>query len=118
MNLAMNPVAPRASESGSTKTSAIAGFLLALYKFVLSPALHLVAGTPGACRFQPTCSEYAAIALAEYGPFRGSLMAAGRLMRCHPLHKGGFDPVPSRQATASNTRTGQAPRTLIPQIRD
>lgn len=108
----------RTSEYRNRKSSAIAGVLLAFYKFVLSPALHLVVGTPGACRFQPTCSEYAAIAHGEYGPFRGSLMAVNRLMRCHPLHKGGFDPVPPKQTTASNARTGQAPRTLIPQIRD
>jgi putative membrane protein insertion efficiency factor len=97
--------------------SRIAGVLLALYKLVLSPALHLVAGTPGACRFQPTCSEYAAIALAEHGPFRGSLMAVGRLLRCHPLYKGGFDPVPPKK-NASSSRAPQVPRTLITQIRD
>lgn len=111
----MSQVTSRAPES-DTKRSAVAGMLLALYKFLLSPALHLVAGTPGACRFQPTCSEYAAIALAEHGPLRGTLMAAGRLMRCHPLHKGGFDPVPPNESVSP--RAGQAPRTLIPQIRD
>lgn len=95
----------------------IAGVLLALYKLVLSPALHLVAGTPAACRFQPTCSEYAAIALAEHGAFRGSLMAMGRLLRCHPLHKGGFDPVPPK-SNASSTRAPQVSHTLITQIRD
>lgn len=102
----------------ATKMSAVAGVLLTLYKFVLSPALHLVAGTPAACRFQPTCSEYAAIALAEHGPWRGSLMAAGRLLRCHPLHKGGFDPVPPNKSAPVSPRAGQLPRTLIPQIRD
>lgn len=107
----------RASESG-TKTGAVAGMLLALYKLVLSPALHSLAGTPGACRFQPTCSEYAAIALAEHGPLRGSMMAITRLMRCHPLHKGGFDPVPPKKPAAFSPRAGQAPRTLITQIRD
>ena len=102
----------------ATKMSAVAGVLLALYKFVLSPVLHLFAGTPGACRFQPTCSEYAAIALAEHGPLSGSLMAAGRLLRCHPLHKGGFDPVPPKKSTPASPRAGQVPGTLIPQIRD
>jgi hypothetical protein len=70
---------------------------LAVHKYAVSPVLHAVAGAPGACRFQPTCSEYAAIALREHGILRGSMMAAGRLLRCHPFHKGGFDPVPSRQ---------------------
>ncbi|HUY81713.1 MAG TPA: membrane protein insertion efficiency factor YidD [Acidobacteriaceae bacterium] len=63
------------------------------YKYVVSPALHTIAGTTGACRFQPTCSEYAAIAVSEYGVVRGSWMALRRLLRCHPFRKGGFDPV-------------------------
>ncbi|MGC2636739.1 MAG: membrane protein insertion efficiency factor YidD [Acidobacteriaceae bacterium] len=67
--------------------------LLALYKNVLSPALH--AGVPGACRFQPTCSEYAAMAVVEHGWLRGTAMAAWRVLRCNPLNRrGGFDPVP------------------------
>jgi len=81
-----------------TRTSArlqerAAAALLLFYKRLVSPLLHTLPGVPGACRFQPTCSEYAAIAVAEYGLLRGSLMALGRLARCHPLHPGGFDPV-------------------------
>jgi len=64
------------------------------YKYALSPVLHSVAGVTGACRFQPTCSEYAAIAINEYGIVRGAWMALCRLLRCHPFHHGGFDPVP------------------------
>jgi uncharacterized protein len=78
----------------------LAEALLLIYKRVLSPALHALPGLPGACRFQPTCSEYAAIAVAEHGLLRGSLMALGRLARCHPLHAGGFDPVPPRHASS------------------
>jgi putative membrane protein insertion efficiency factor len=63
------------------------------YKLVLSPLLHAASGCTGACRFQPTCSEYAAIAVSEYGLLRGGAMALWRLLRCHPLCKGGFDPV-------------------------
>jgi putative membrane protein insertion efficiency factor len=63
------------------------------YKNVVSPALHSVTGVTGACRFQPTCSEYAAIAVSEYGFLRGGLLAAWRLARCQPLAKGGYDPV-------------------------
>lgn len=70
--------------------------LLFVYKRAVSPALHAIAGAQGACRFQPTCSEYAAIAVAEHGALRGGVMAIGRLLRCHPLHRGGYDPVPSR----------------------
>lgn len=73
----------------------IAEVLLTGYKRVLSPALH--AGVPGACRFQPTCSEYAAIAVAEHGWVRGTAMAGWRVLRCNPLNRrGGFDPVPTR----------------------
>ena len=49
---------------------------------------------PPICRFEPTCSRYAEEAVRRYGPFRGSWMAAGRLLRCHPFHRGGIDPVP------------------------
>jgi uncharacterized protein len=69
-------------------------WLLWFYKHGLSPLLHAAAGMTGACRFQPTCSEYAALAIATYGPVRGSWLAAGRLLRCHPFCRGGFDPVP------------------------
>ena len=60
---------------------------LRAYKMVLSPWL------PPACRFTPTCSEYASEAIEEYGLFRGVARAAVRLLRCHPLHRGGFDPL-------------------------
>jgi putative membrane protein insertion efficiency factor len=68
--------------------------LLWLYKSAVSPVLHAFAGVTGACRFQPTCSEYAALAVATHGPLRGSWMAVWRVLRCHPLCRGGFDPVP------------------------
>jgi len=68
--------------------------LLRTYKFAISPLIHAMPGVVGGCRFQPTCSEYAAIAVSEYGIVRGGWMALRRLLRCHPLHRGGFDPVP------------------------
>jgi putative membrane protein insertion efficiency factor len=61
---------------------------LKAYKLTLSPLIGRQ------CRFLPTCSEYAAEALIAHGPWRGSLLAAGRLCRCHPLGGRGFDPVP------------------------
>jgi putative membrane protein insertion efficiency factor len=82
--------------------------LLAFYKRFVSPALHAVSGAQGACRFQPTCSEYAAIALAEHGVLRGALMALVRVLRCHPLHRGGFDPVPAKRAASTPIRATQA----------
>lgn len=63
------------------------------YKYALSPLAHSLGGVTGACRFQPTCSEYAAIAVSEYGMVRGGWMAFCRLLRCQPLCRGGFDPV-------------------------
>lgn len=63
-------------------------FALGGYKRFISPAL------PSACRFTPTCSEFAMEAVERYGAVRGSWLAARRIMRCHPLHAGGFDPVP------------------------
>lgn len=64
--------------------------LLRLYKLVVSPLL------PPACRFSPTCSEYAIEAIAEHGALRGSWLALRRLGRCHPWHPGGVDLVPHR----------------------
>jgi uncharacterized protein len=61
--------------------------ILAAYKLVVSPWL------PPACRLTPTCSEYASEAIEEYGLLRGVALTAGRLLRCHPLHRGGFDPL-------------------------
>jgi putative membrane protein insertion efficiency factor len=59
--------------------------LLSAYKRWLSPLL------PRACRFSPTCSEYARLALLEHGLWRGGARATGRVLRCHPFHPGGID---------------------------
>jgi putative membrane protein insertion efficiency factor len=59
--------------------------LLGVYKRRVSPLL------PRACRFSPTCSEYARLALLKHGFWRGSFLAAGRLLRCQPFHPGGID---------------------------
>jgi len=63
-------------------------FLIKLYKVVLSPLL------PPACRFLPTCSEYALEAIDKHGALKGSYLALRRILRCHPLCEGGYDPVP------------------------
>jgi putative membrane protein insertion efficiency factor len=57
------------------------------YKWAVSPMF------PPACRYVPTCSEYAMEAVDRYGVIRGSFMAVWRVLRCHPFAKGGYDPV-------------------------
>ncbi len=66
----------------------IIAFALAAYKYCFSPFL------PPACRFQPTCSEYAREAVLRHGVCKGGLLAVCRLARCNPLFRGGYDPVP------------------------
>lgn len=50
--------------------------------------------SPPTCRFYPTCSNYAIDAISEHGAVKGSYLATRRILKCHPLHEGGFDPVP------------------------
>jgi putative membrane protein insertion efficiency factor len=70
--------------------------LIGLYQRFLSPALPALFGSTCGCRFAPTCSHYAAEAIRTHGAIAGTLLAAIRLVKCTPLHPGGFDPVPSR----------------------
>lgn len=67
------------------------------YKGFLSPML------PNSCRFTPTCSEFAMEAVERHGAVRGSWLAMRRIFRCHPLHKGGFDPVPSVSSSSKHS---------------
>jgi len=69
------------------------------YRRFLSPVL------PPACRFHPSCSKYALDALTTHGPFRGGWLAARRLLRCHPFHPGGLDPVPPPREALGSVRT-------------
>jgi putative membrane protein insertion efficiency factor len=67
---------------------AVALAVLRGYKRLISPLL------PAACRYTPTCSEYAAEAIEKHGVLRGGTLAVRRLVRCGPWHPGGYDPVP------------------------
>ena len=62
-------------------------FFIRAYRLLISPLL------PPSCRFTPTCSEYAMQAIEKYGALRGFYLAVRRLLRCHPFHSGGYDPV-------------------------
>jgi putative membrane protein insertion efficiency factor len=64
--------------------------LIRVYRLLISPLF------PSSCRFQPTCSQYALDAVEKFGAIRGSWMAIKRILRCHPFHPGGYDPVPHR----------------------
>ena len=76
--------------------------LLRAYKWLISPLLG------PACRYVPSCSEYAMEAVERYGVLRGGLKAAWRLARCHPFAKGGFDPVESRRSPVVSRQSAEA----------
>lgn len=76
----------------------LALLILRFYKRFISPLL------PPTCRFTPTCSEYAMQAIERFGFWRGSWLAIKRLLRCHPLHPGGYDPVPEHWGSKKKAR--------------
>ena len=72
--------------------------VIAVYQRVISPVLHAAFGPR--CRFHPTCSEYARLAITEHGVLRGGWLGLRRLGHCHPFHPGGVDLVPPRHGNA------------------
>ena len=68
-----------------------------LYQWLISPALG------GRCKYYPSCSEYAAQAIRQFGILRGVVLAGWRLLRCNPWSRGGFDPVEDQRLFATRT---------------
>lgn len=101
----MTQHAPQDNRRDGQRPSPLAWLLLIpvyVYRKVISPIM------PPVCRFYPSCSAYAVEALTVHGAFKGSWLTIGRLLRCGPWHRGGFDPVPPRRGSRSvtNSNTG------------
>ncbi|MBP3039779.1 membrane protein insertion efficiency factor YidD [Bacillaceae bacterium Marseille-Q3522] len=72
--------------------------LIRIYQKVISPL------TPPTCRFYPTCSTYSLEAIKRFGALKGTWLAVKRIMKCHPFHPGGIDPVPEKLPSKKNCR--------------
>lgn len=91
-------------------TVKIAKLLIYGYRIFISPIL----GSRAVCRFYPSCSEYALQALSRHGLLKGILLSIFRLLRCHPWHPGGYDPVPeSFQPSISGERKWKREHLLL-----
>lgn len=90
-------------------TGALRSFLY-LYKFLISPIIHLLAGPGHGCRFEPVCSEYAQQAITACGPRRGVWLAVRRISRCHPFGGSGYDPIPVISALTNTINDHSLPR--------
>ena len=83
-------------------------WLVLLYRMTLSPFIG------GQCRFEPTCSRFGLEALRRYGAFKGGWLTTKRIIRCNPLHRGGYDPVPI-DANPLDTARESPPQTPPPE---
>ncbi|WP_442595641.1 membrane protein insertion efficiency factor YidD [Neobacillus sp. D3-1R] len=72
--------------------------LIRFYQVVISPL------KPPSCRFYPTCSHYGLEAVTRFGPFKGGWLTIKRILKCHPLHPGGIDPVPDEWRHQKNNK--------------
>lgn len=104
---------PGGTGAGPGPVARVLLLLLHVYRAGVSPLLG------PRCRFAPSCSAYAVEAVTAHGAARGSLLAARRLLRCHPLHPGGYDPVPEpapRRAGARGRRPAPPPPGDSPEV--
>jgi uncharacterized protein len=96
-----SPPAPSASARGPARVlRAIVTAPIVAYQRLVSPAL------PRRCKYEPTCSRYAAEAIKRYGILRGLVLAGWRLLRCNPWSYGGYDPVEDQRVFRIGPRTG------------
>ena len=77
----------KAAEAGREILKRILILLVRGYQIYISPIMQ------GKCRFYPTCSTYFIQAVEKYGPFKGTLLGIRRILKCHPFHEGGYDPL-------------------------
>lgn len=87
-------------------------FGIRIYQWTLGPILSAFNGGSSICRYEPTCSVYAHIALRKYGSLRGSWLAAKRLFRCAPWGDDGYDPVPGTTILSSARLLGKPPEKI------
>ena len=83
-----------AATRGGAVARSLVTVAIRLYQQLLSPLL------PASCRYHPTCSQYALEAIRIHGVLRGISLGLCRILRCHPFHRGGYDPVPEPRRTA------------------
>jgi putative membrane protein insertion efficiency factor len=99
---------PPGGDDGPTRRPGVTARLMlagvGAYRRWVSPAL------PPRCRFHPTCSAYAVEAIGTHGAVRGGALAAWRVLRCHPFHPGGYDPVPRTRTDPTSTPASGAVR--------